>query len=96
MKIRLFITMPTMNPKKRKVKLKKLKKNVDPDIPTTFVELHAHLQSTKKKSIIPWLKERWGGKDKQESFLRLFKPLILRMNLELCDRDHTISELPKI
>ena len=82
MKIRLFITMPTMNPKKRKVKLKKLKKNVDPDIPTTFVELHAHLQSTKKKSIIPWLKERWGGKDKQESLLRLFAVLGLIEQLQ--------------
>jgi hypothetical protein len=41
----------------------------------TFIELHGYLQATKKKSIIPWLKKSWMGKDKQESLLRLFSVL---------------------
>jgi hypothetical protein len=43
----------------------------------THIDLYAYLQgiSGKKKSIIPWLKKTWIGKDKQESLLRQFANL---------------------
>ena len=50
----------------------------------TFIDLHSYLQaiSGKKKSIIPWLKKSWVGKDKQESLLRLFAVLGLIESLQ--------------
>ena len=50
----------------------------------TFIDLYAYLQgiSGKKKSIIPWLKKTWMGKDKQESLLRLFAVLGLIEHLQ--------------
>lgn len=41
----------------------------------TFKDLYNFLQESKEESIIPWLSEKWVGKDKQESLLRLFARL---------------------
>ena len=41
----------------------------------TFKDLYEFLQLYEKTNIIPWLKESWVGKDKQESLLRLFAGL---------------------
>lgn len=41
----------------------------------TFIDLYKFLQSHNELSIIPWIKEKWDGKDKQESLLRLFASL---------------------
>ena len=41
----------------------------------TFKELYEFLQSYDEPHIIQWLNERWIGKDKQESLLRLFAGL---------------------
>jgi hypothetical protein len=41
----------------------------------TFIELYNFLQTYNEISIAPWIKNRWEGKDKQESLLRLFASL---------------------
>ena len=41
----------------------------------TFKDLYEFLQLHEEDNIIPWLKEQWDGKDKQESLLRLFAGL---------------------
>ena len=39
----------------------------------TFIDLYKYLQTIyEEPSIIPFLQEKWQGKDKQESLLRLF------------------------
>ena len=39
---------------------------------TTNKGLYCFFQSYEEDDIRPWLEERWEGKDKQESVLRLF------------------------
>lgn len=41
----------------------------------TFVDLYEFLQYFPSPSLLEWLNERWDGKDKQESLLRLFAGL---------------------
>ena len=41
----------------------------------TFKDLYEYLQTYDEDNIIDWLKDRWEGKDKQESLLRLFAGL---------------------
>ena len=41
----------------------------------TFKDLYEFLQTYSATSIIGWLSDRWEGKDKQESLLRLFAGL---------------------
>ena len=41
----------------------------------TFIDLYEFLQYFPSHSILEWLSERWEGKDKQESLLRLFAGL---------------------
>lgn len=51
----------------------------------TFKELYEFLQLYEKDSIIEWLEEKWKGKDKQESLLRLFAGLDLIEKLKQYD-----------
>jgi hypothetical protein len=41
----------------------------------TFKDLYEYLQRHPSDTILEWLSERWEGKDKQESLLRLFAGL---------------------
>ena len=41
----------------------------------TFKDLYKFLQQYERHNIITWLEDKWVGKDKQESLLRLFTGL---------------------
>jgi hypothetical protein len=48
----------------------------------TFLDLYKFLKHHDTKTIIPWLRDPWKGKDKQESLLRLFAGLGVLQNTQ--------------
>ena len=67
---------------------------------STFVDLYEFLQEYDESSIIPWLKNNWVGKDKQESLLRLFSSLKLIPKINdryhICRGNYNIQTIEKI
>ena len=64
----------------------------------TFVELYKFLQKYKKENIYEWLEEKWEGKDKQESLLRIFSSLKLIKKLEeyeICKGNYNLGTIEK-
>lgn len=55
--------------------------NIEKNI-KTFKDLYFFLKNYNGTSIIPWLENKWSGKDKQESLLRLFGHLNLINKLQ--------------
>jgi hypothetical protein len=65
---------------------------------TTFVDLYNFLKEYDNKTIMDWLNNRWEGKDKQESLLRLFAGLGLIEKLNkysVCGRNFNLGEIVK-
>ena len=63
---------------------------------TTFKDLYEFLQNYSETSILPWLKKKWKGKDKQESLLRLFAGLGLinkLNNYNICKGNFNIKTI---
>ena len=65
----------------------------------TFNDLYNFLQSYSKENILDWLNDRWEGKDKQESLLRLFAGLGLiekLNNYKICKGNFNLKTIQQI
>ena len=63
-----------------------------------WINLYNYLQKIDDKSIIPWLRNPWQGKDKQESLLRLFAGLGLIEQLKaysICKGNFNLKTITK-
>ena len=78
-----------------------ISKNENPTMATidTFNDLYEFLQSCPNENILDWLNDRWEGKDKQESLLRLFAGLGLiekLNNYKICKGNFNLKTIQQM